>query len=289
MAQGDTAFPWMVQLSFRNTTFRSLVIFVATLDSAVYRNQARLGSAAYFGQKFVQMYIFPSHPTTVEPKDIEATVFSHQLLQLVVSEVLIVLPPIRMTFLLVVDVTVRSIKFRIPKPFAMPVRLREVTTHHETFLAESIPYVTGHVLTRVVLERTVGDGVIGIFRIEHTETIVMLGGENHVLHTGFIHDACPLVRIKVCRIEFIDQTPIPFLKIIIIRDPAYQPVFRAKFPRLNDTSLRIKSPVEQYPELLVLPLVKFFQHGLVCRPFIGVRTSVYEAVLLLSLRIHIQA
>ena len=234
------------------------------------------------------MYIFTSYPTTIEPKDIEAAVFSHQLLQLVVSEVLIVLPPFRVTFLLIIDMTVRSIIFRIPEPFAMPVRLREVTTHHETFLAESIPYVTGHVLTRVVLERTIGNGVIGILRIEHTETIVMLGGENHVLHTGFIHDARPLVRIKVCRIELINQSPIPFLELIIVRNPAYQPVFRAKFPRLYDTSLRIKSPVEQYPELLVLPLVEFFQHGLVCRPFIGIRTSVYEAVRLLILCIHIQ-
>ena len=278
----------MVQLSFRNTTFRSLIVFVASLDGTVNRNQTRLGSATYFGQELVQMYIFTSYPTTVEPKDIEATVFSHQLLQLVVSEVLIVLPPIRVTFLLVVDMTVWSIKFRIPEPFAMPVGLREVTTHHEVLLAECIPYVTGHILTRVVLEWTVGNGVIGVLRIEHTETIVMLGGENHVLHTGFIHDARPLVRVKVGRIEFINQSPIPLLEIIIVRNPAYQPVFRAKFPRLYDTSLRIKSPMEQYPKLLVLPLVEFFQHGLISRPFIGIRTSVYEAVRLLILCIHIQ-
>ena len=148
--------------------------------------------------------------------------------------------------------------------------------------------MTSHILARVVLERTVCDRIVCILRIEHTETVMMLGSENHVLHTRFIHDACPLVRIKVSWIELINQTPIPFLEFIIVRDPTNQPVFRTEFPRFHDTSLRIKSPVEQYPKFLVLPLVQFFQHGLVCRPFIRVRTSVHKTVRLLILCIHIQ-
>ena len=237
MAQSDTAFPWMIQLSFRNTTFRSLVVFVTSLDGTVYRNQTWLSSATYFGQQLVQMYIFTSYPTTVEPKNIEVTIFGHQFLQLVVSKVLIVLPPFRMTFFLVIDMTMRSIVFRIPEPFAMPVRLREITAHHEVLLTERIPYMASHVLTWVVLERTISNGIISILGIIHTETIMVLGSENHVFHTCFIHDTCPLVRIEICRIEVINQTPVPLLELIVIRNPANQPVFRTKFPRFYHTSL----------------------------------------------------
>ena len=115
----------------------------------------------------------------------------------------------------------------------MPVRLREITTHHETLLTESIPYVVSHVLARIVLERTVGDREISVFGIKGTKTVMMLTGEEHILHTGIFHHFRPLFRIEVHRIELILQTEVPLLvfhvrKVFLTADPIH--VFRTDRP-----------------------------------------------------------
>ena len=191
-----------------------------------------------------------------------------------------------MTFLLVVCSTTRSIIFRIPEPFAMPVGFREITSHHKVLLAECIPYMTCNVLSWIVLESSVCNREISIFCIIHTETIVMLGCENHVFHTGFFHDTCPLVRIEISRIEFINQTEVPLLVVVITIHRTNNPVFRANIPRLYNTRNRIKSPMEQYPELLVLPLIQFFQNAFVCWPLIAIRLSVNKTVLGLCVQVQ---
>ena len=232
MAQSDTAFPWVIQLCSRNTTFRSLVVFVLATDAAVNRNQTRMLLTSLF-QDTVQVHLFTGHPTTIQPKNIEVTIVGHQFIQLVFSVLLIVFPPLRMLLHIVIMVTVRSRIVRIPIPFSMPVRLREITTHHEAFLTESIPYVVSHVLARIVLERTVGDREISVLGIEGTETVVMLTGEEHVLHSGIFHHFCPLFRIEIHRIEFILQAEVPLLvfhvrKVFLTADPIH--VFRTDRP-----------------------------------------------------------
>ena len=163
-----------------------------------------------------------------------------------------------MQFHVIVMTTVRSCIIRIPIPFSMPVWLREITSHHETFLAESIPYMASHVFTRIVLEGSVSNREIGIFSIEHTETIMMLTSENHVFHTGIFHNLSPLIRVKVYRIQLILQTEIPFLvfyirKIFLACNPIN--VFRANWPRFYNTRNRIQAPMKQNTELLVLPFI----------------------------------
>ena len=232
MAQSDTAFPWVIQLLFWDTTFRSLVVFVLATDTAVNRNQARMNLTSLF-QDTVQVHLFTGNPTSIQPKDIEMSIVGHQFVQLVFSVLLIVFPPLWMLLHVVVMMTVRSRIVRIPIPFSMPVRLREITTHHETLLTESIPHVVSHVLARIVLERTVGDREISVLGIEGTETVVMLTGEEHVLHSGIFHHFCPLFRIEVHRIELILQTEVPLLvfhvrKVFLTTDPVH--VFRADRP-----------------------------------------------------------
>ena len=112
----------------------------------------------------------------------ETAITSHQLIQLVLCEGLIILPPIRMVLFFVVNTTVGSSKIRIPEPFTMPVWLGKITSHHKTLLAENIKHMKRHILTRVIFERTISYRKISVFRIESAKTIVMLSCENHVFN-----------------------------------------------------------------------------------------------------------
>jgi hypothetical protein len=46
-----------------------------------------------------------------------------------------------------------------------------------------------------------GDFIIGVFGIEHIEAVVVLGGENHIFHSGFLCGSGPFFRIEPDRIE----------------------------------------------------------------------------------------
>ena len=232
IAQSDAAFPRIIQLSFRNTTLRSLVVLVFSADATVYGNQSRMSLARLF-QHTIQIDVITRHPTAVEPENIEAAIISHQFIELILRKLHIILPPVRMLVPLIVLSAVRSGIIRIPIPLTMPVGLGKITSYHETFVTERVKHMISHVLARIVLERSVSDREIRIFGIKHTESVMMLGGENHIFHSRILHHFRPLLRIKLHRIEFILQSEVPFLVIHIrhgsvSRNPVY--VFRTDRP-----------------------------------------------------------
>ena len=176
-----------------------------------------------------------------------------------------------MVLFFVVNTTVGSSKIRIPEPFTMPVWLGKITSHHKTLLAENIKHMKRHILTRVIFERTISYRKISVFRIESAKTIVMLSCENHVFNTCILHHFRPLFRIKIHRIQWIFQAPIPFF-IFIIRQislTAYPiHIFRTNGPWLYNARHRVQAPVKQHSKFLILPFSQFIQYLLISRPHI---------------------
>ena len=166
-------------------------------------------------QNIVQTNVIAFHPAAVQPKDIKASVVGHQLIQLVTGKGLIVFPPVGMAVFLIIDVTVGGSEIRIPKPFAMPVGFGEIASRHETSFAESIEYMVGYILARIVLEGSVGNGEVRVFGVVSTKSVVMFGGEYHVFDTCILHYICPLFGIEVYRIERVFQAPVPLFVFIV--------------------------------------------------------------------------
>ena len=223
-------------------------------------------------QNLVEVDIVASHPTAIQPQYVEAAIVGGQLGELIAGECLIVLPPFGVTVFFVVLATVGSGIVWIPKPFAVPVGFREIAANPEVLLAECLKHVLCHVATRIVAECCFGYREIGVFRVVHAKAIVMLGGENHILHTGIVHDVSPLRRVESHGVKHVFQPEIPFL-VFIVGDvgAAANPVniFRADAPALYDAGHAIQAPVEYYTKLQVTPLVEFLQHLRVGGPLIG--------------------
>ena len=256
MRQRDAAFPRVVDLFLRDAPFRCLVVLVLALDGTVHGYQALLLAATCFGQHFIEVDFIARNPSAVQPQDVELAVVLHQFVQLVLREVLVLLPPVGMLVTLVVLHTVRSGVVVVPEPLAVPVGLREVAANHEVLLAESVEHVAGHVLAWILGKRAVGDGEVGVFRVEHAEAVVVLGGEDHVFHTGILHHVRPLFRIELRGVEGAGEAPVPVLVALVRKFVGTcDPVLRAEGPRFADAGYGVQSPVEQYAEFLVLPLV----------------------------------
>jgi hypothetical protein len=83
----------------------------------------------------------------------------------------------------------------------MPIRFGKVSTNHETFLPESIEQVLGDITVFSILIRPFCNAVIRVFRVVHTESIVMLSGEDKVFASGICRNVCPTGRFELDRIE----------------------------------------------------------------------------------------
>ena len=232
VAQGDAAFPRIVQLGFGDAAFRCLVVFVLSADAAVHGYQSGMLLACFL-QDAVQSYLVAGNPASVQPQDVETAIIRHQFVQLVLCEPDVVLPPVRMAFALIVLHTVRGSEIRIPEPFAMPVRLGEVAAYHKVFLPESIENMPGHIPAGIVLEGSVGNGEISVLGVEHAEAVMMFGGEDDILDACILHHFRPLFRVEVDGIELVFQSEIP-LFVLIVRQVSFAgnpvDVFRADGP-----------------------------------------------------------
>ena len=83
----------------------------------------------------------------------------------------------------------------------MPVGFREISTDHEIFLSESIEYISRYIFLGIILECTMRNGEVGFLCIIHTEAIMVFRCKDNITHSGIFHHICPLIRIKVHRIE----------------------------------------------------------------------------------------
>jgi len=200
------------------------------------------------------------HPAPVEPQDVERTIVRHQLGDLVVGELDVLLPAVGIAFYIVVHVPVGRGEVGPPVILAMPVGLGEIGARPQPLLPKGPEDLPGDVRPGIAAERAfrAGDLVIGVFGVEHAEAVVVLGGEHDVTHAGLAGGFGPPVRVEPVRVEGGLQVFIFLLVlgVVFILSPAPAFVFRADGPGLHDAPLAVRPPVHQQAELQVLPLLQ---------------------------------
>ena len=202
--------------------------------STINNDQTGLGFTRHINDFIhVNILIFRTNPTTIEPQDIEVSVSFHQFPNLIVCKLTELLPSFRMIGNFIIHIPIWGCIIRPPIIRTMPVWFREISTDHEIFLPESIENIPCHIFLRAILKCTMGNREISFLRIVHTESVMVLGCKDDVTHSGIFHYIRPLIRIKVDRIERILQSPVPFLIVFIRpsripRNPIH--VFRTNRP-----------------------------------------------------------
>ena len=203
IAEGDAGFPGMVHLAFRDGALGRLVVLVRTLDGPVHTDQAR----AHFTclrQHFIQAYLIAPDPAAVQPEDVQFAVSARgELGQLVLRELHITLPPVRMHLPPVIGIPVGRGVIGIPEAGMVPVRLGKIGAGKETLRAESLEDIFGRILAGIGGKGTVGDAEVRVLRVEETEPVVVLRGEDHILHAGPTEDFGPLRRVEIDGIELL--------------------------------------------------------------------------------------
>ena len=212
-----------------------------------------------------------TYPTAIKPKDIYAAVVVRKFVYLVVGEITETLPAVGMISDGIVDITVGQRPLMCPIIIAMPVGLGEIETRPETRAAEGIDHSTGKIsLRRTFLPCA---AVVGLLGVEHTESIVVLGGEDHILHARLLSRCSPSFRVEMLRIEGLVQGLISLLILIKVlpfcasdrssvgtQPFSCNPRFVADAPTLHHTPLGINAPVHHKTELEVLPFPDTFHN-----------------------------
>ena len=73
----------------------------------------------------------------------------------------------------------------------------------ESMITKSFHEFASHIGFRIFGERALfsGDGVVGLFRVVHAETVVVLGGEHEVLHPAIFGQLRPRFGVELRGIE----------------------------------------------------------------------------------------
>ena len=222
------------------------------------------------------MVCFWTNPTAIEPKNIYRTVTAEDFINLVVGELFESFPTPRPTIDVVIHLSSAFDRIDIPPVvLAMPVGLGEVGANHELLIAEGREYVLKHIAFGVISECVLGYGVIGESGIKHAESIMVLGGENHIFHPCTLHGFCPLRRIELSRVELVGKSPIPILVLLIGHcGVASNPVLITDGPTLHNTWHGIDAPMKKDAKLEVLPRMELVENLRVRWPFVGAGLSV---------------
>ena len=254
-----------------------LIVLVNARAGTFHNNQAGLCFACHVNNA-IEVYVLTwlGAPAAIEPQDVHRTVVVHQFFHLVVDKLLIVFPTLGILLNLVVMAAVWSGFLGPPIVVAMPVGFREIGAGHKAFVAEGVEHIAQRILARIALETAVGDIEIGGLGVPQAETVVMLGGENHIFHAGILCHACPLFGVKLHGVEIVNQAPVPLLvflvSLVLWRS---NPVLRGDCPRFHHAGNRIQAPVQQYAELQVLPTFQFLHHLRVGGPNVVFRLLVH--------------
>ena len=101
-----------------------------------------------------------------------------------VGELFVFLKTLRMDGWVVVHVAVGGGPFVRPVVVAVPVGFGEIEAYPKAFFAEGFHHFAGDVGFRVFRERTtwIDSGVGGLFGVEHTKAVMVLRGEDDILH-----------------------------------------------------------------------------------------------------------
>ncbi len=173
-----------------------------------------------------------------------------------VGELLVFLKTLRHGGRVVVHVAVGGGPFVRPVVVAVPVGFGEVEARPKALFAEGFHHFARDVGLGILRERTarVDGGVGGLLGVEHAEAVVVLRGEDDILHARVLGGLGPFRRVEVLWVKSLVKILVISLVLVIIRPIAVNPRLVAYGPRLDDFPLGIDAPVHHKAELQVLPL-----------------------------------
>ncbi len=146
----------------------------------------------------------------------------------------------------------------------MPVGFGKICPDHEILVAESIEHVAHDVGVLAVGIRAGSHFIVGLLGVEHAESVVVLGRENHIFETVVLGKRSPVGRLELGWVEFIGEVPVPLFELAVGRTvgscletavgkPA---VFGTERPRFGYTGHGVHAPVEHDAKFLILPFVE---------------------------------
>ena len=156
----------------------------------------------------------------------------------------------------VVHIAVGRSPLRCPIVLVVPVGLGEIQSRPHSLCTESVDNIQRNVrlgIAAVGAFRT-RHAVVRLGTAEHTETVVVLGGEHHILHARRFGQRGHLRGIEFRRVKRLVQRLVTLLILHVGHPLAVYPRLVANAPRLHHTPLGIHAPVHHKAELQVLPL-----------------------------------
>ena len=173
------------------------------------------------GRHVEVLLVLLANPSAVHPEDVYRAVAREDFFHLSVGVLLELLPPPG-PLLRGIGGVAPAVGIDVPPVvLRVPVGFGEVGAYHEILLAEGFKDVFQHVALRIVAE-----GMMSDREVEHAEAVVVLGGEDHILHAGIFHGVGPLLRVELRGVELVGQSPVPVFILIerarsVLRDPVF--------------------------------------------------------------------
>ena len=156
----------------------------------------------------------------------------------------------------VADITIGGGPLVRPIVIAVPVGLGEVEARPEAFFTEGFHHLASDVGFGIFRERAawVDGGVGGLLSVEQAETVVVLCGEDDVLHACVFGGLGPFRWVEVLWIKGFVKIMVISLVFIIVGTITVDPRLVADGPRLHHFPLGVDAPVHHEAEFQILPL-----------------------------------
>ncbi len=110
-----------------------------------------------------------------------------------------------MSFYFVIYISVGSSISGPPIIFTVPVGFRKIGTNHKILFSECIKHILGNIGSGIILKCTVHNREICLLCIKQIKSIMMFSRKNHIFHSCRFSNFGPLIRIKLCWVEFMNQ------------------------------------------------------------------------------------
>ena len=259
-SNGRTGFPRHLQSGVRHGLFRRDEVFILAAAGALTDNQMGLCGGADLLHDLTQTDVLPqvvgTDPAAVEPEHVNFPVIAAQLPNLLVNELHILFPELRVLADVIVDVARGSrAELRGPVVRAVPVRFGKIGGDGHAAAAEFPVERADDIRVAVRVEGAVGGGdlVVRGFRIVHAEAVMVLGGEQKILEAAFLCKLRPGSRVELHGVEGFVCVPI-LLLAFLARGPgeillAPCGVAVAQRPAFVGAQLAARRPVHHKAEL----------------------------------------
>ena len=157
----------------------------------------------------------------------------------------------------VVDVAVRRGPFGGPVVAMVPVGLGEVESRPKALGTEGVDEVEGDVGLRVAAVGAVDTrhAIVGFGTAEHAETVVVLGGEDHILHAGVLGSGGHGCGVEPGGVESFVEGLVAVFVFLVGHAFAVNPGLATDAPGFDYTPLGVDAPMHHEAKFEVLPLV----------------------------------